>query len=136
MSGGAFEQFELTEAEWDMVKHLPELDLVDLAAELELIPPAEIDRRSLVVQCVLRMVVLAQEDGLPFSKYDRDDLDALAPEQLAVLAGLLGTRTTVRAVLARGQKTWKAWQKTRPNSQVALMTPLLLSAIVRAGASR
>ena len=109
MSGGAFEQFELTEAEWDMVKHLPELDLVDLAAELELIPPAEIDRRSLVVQCVLRMVVLAQEDGLPFSKYDRDDLDALAPEQLAVLAGLLGTRTTVRAVLARGQKTWKAW---------------------------
>ena len=67
---------------------------------------------------------------------DRDDLDALAPEQLAVLAGLLGTRTTVRAVLARGQKTWKAWQKTRPNSQVALMTPLLLSAILRAGASR
>ena len=107
MSGGAFDHFELTEAEWDMVKHLPELDLVDLAAELELIPPAEIDRRTLVVQCVMRMVVLARAEGLPFSKYDREDLDALDPEQLAVLAGLLGTRTSVRAVLASGQKTWK-----------------------------
>lgn len=124
--------FILTDHEWSLVEHLPELELVELAAELELIPPAEIDRRTLVVDCVLRIVEVGRSEGLPFSKYDRDDLEALAAEELAGIAAILGTRASVSAVLGAGQRTYKAWQKNRPNSQVALMLPLLLTAVARA----
>ncbi|MCO4744377.1 MAG: hypothetical protein KC912_06285 [Proteobacteria bacterium] len=124
--------FVLTEIEWSMVEHLPELDLVDLAAELGLIPPAEIDRRTLVVQCVLQLVEVGRSDGLPFSKYDREDLESLPREHLVALATVIGTRAEVASVLASGQRTLKALQKTRPNSQVALMLPMLLTAVARA----
>ncbi|TNE92045.1 MAG: hypothetical protein EP330_03580 [Deltaproteobacteria bacterium] len=124
--------FFLTETEWALVQHLPELELVELAAELELVPPAEIDRRTLVVDCVLRIVEVGRSEGLPFSKYDREDLESLSRDELAAIAGLVGTRSSVSAVLSAGQKTYKAWEKTRPKSQVALMLPLLLTAVARA----
>lgn len=127
--------FTLTDREWQMVQHLPEMELVALAAELELIPPAEINRRTLVVQCVLRLVEVGRRDGLPLSKYDREDLEALDAAEVQALAALLGTRPNVPALMSAGQRTYKALMKVRPNSQVAMMLPTLLTAVARASRS-
>ena len=80
----------------------------------------------------------AVEVGLPFSKYDREDLEALQPDQLAAIARLLDLRppASVDAVLRAGQRVYNWYQKNNPGSAVALLQPMLLTAIARAAAAR
>ena len=114
-----------------MVHHIPEGDLVDLAAELDMAVPEVIDRESLVAEAIDRLADLGRREGLPLSSYDQDDLEALPAAHLRAFAALLGTAPDVRSVLKAGKKVYKTYRKTRPNSQVALMLPTLLGPLAR-----
>ncbi|MEZ4321355.1 MAG: hypothetical protein R3F61_28030 [Myxococcota bacterium] len=128
----------LTDEEFALLERLPVESIVDLAAELDIVAPDEIDRRSLLDDCITALVAHAQQEGLPFSKYDEDDLAELTPEDLASigrLQGLSGT-VTVAAVLKHGQRVYKTFEKRRIDHPIPLMLPMLLSAVARAARSR
>lgn len=126
--------FTLTEAEWRLLSSVSVDDLVELAVELDVLAPEEIDRRALLERCVPLIVERAREEGLPFSKYDADDLRTLSPELLTALGRLQGLKgeVTVDSVLKAGRKVYRQYQKHRRNSTVALLLPSLLSAVARA----
>ena len=48
-----------------------------MAIDLDILVPADINRVELVKECIARILSRAEEEGLPFSKYDLDDLKAL-----------------------------------------------------------
>ncbi len=127
--------FELTHAEWKLLSSLPTNDLVQLAGELNILIPSYINRKSLLGRCVPLIVERGRKmGGLPLSKYDKDDVEALNREQLAALAALQGIRgrPTVAAVLRVGARVHKASQKaSMGNDPVAYMVPILLGPIVR-----
>jgi hypothetical protein len=74
-----------------------------------------------------------RDEGLPFSKYDRDDLEALPASDRASLARLQGLKSSasVSAMVKAGQKVYKTYVKTRPGNPVALLLPTLLPVIAR-----
>lgn len=126
--------FELNEAEWALLEHLPVQELVALAADLDVVIPGEIDRRSLASHCIPLMLTRACAEGLPLSKYDQADLEALSPEGLAALAAVQGVRGTpsVRSVLKAGQKAYRTLEKQRRGpSPFAAMVPILMGPLVR-----
>ena len=126
--------FALTEEEWRLLSGVPITDLVDLAVEVDLCAPAEIDRRALIEDCLPLILDRARAEGLPMSKYDREDLEALPTDLLQAvgrLQGLNGEVTVDRAIRA-GRKVYKRYGKLRPKSAVALLLPLLLTALARA----
>lgn len=127
---------KLTDEEWAALSGLPTRDIVDLAADLNVLAPPELDRRELLQSCVPRIVARAREEGLPFSKYDRDDLLALPPEHLAALAKLQGlpSPATVDLILKAGRRVYKHYRKNRPHNPVALTLPLLLRVVARTAA--
>jgi hypothetical protein len=124
--------FEFTAKEWEPLEGLPILEIVNLAADLDICAPAEIDRRALLAECVTAIVARARTEGLPFSKYDEHDLAGLTPSELAAVAQLQGVSPTVRAVMKRGLKVYRQYVKHRPDNPVALMLPMLLTAVARA----
>ena len=130
--------FVLTEIEFQPVQHLPIESLVDLAAELEIVVQAEIDRRDLTTLCVLALVDHGRREGLPFSKYDADDLDALDRtdrDAIAVLMGLsAGARTS--AIIKAGSRVYRTYENKRIDHPIPLMLPMLLSAVARAARMR
>lgn len=128
--------FTFTDAEFAPLAALPVESIVDLAAELDLLVPESIDRRALLRESVLKLVVHAETHGLPFSKYDADDLAALDKEALAAIAGLQGTRPTVAAVVKQGQKVYKTYANRRSDHPIPLMLPMLLTAVARAARTR
>lgn len=126
--------FVLSEDEFAPLAGLPVDGIVDLAAELDIVAPEAIDRRQLLGECVEALVVHARTHGLPFSKYDADDLaelDAVDLEAIGRLQGLTG-RVTVRAVVKRGEKVYKTFSSRRIDHPIPLMLPMLLSAVARA----
>ncbi|MBN2801106.1 MAG: hypothetical protein JXX28_18350 [Deltaproteobacteria bacterium] len=125
--------FALTPEEWEPLSHVPELDLIALAVELDVVAPARVDPRSLFEQCVLALVDKAKAEGLPFSKYDAADLAALPPDDLTALGRLQGIQgaVTADAVLKVGKRVFKLYSRQRPESQVALFLPMLLTAVAR-----
>lgn len=126
--------FTLDDTEYALVQNVPAEDLVSLAADLDMVPPAEIDRRALVEACVPRMLARARHDGgIPLSKYDTQDVEALPKELLGVLAGLQGTSTSVRAVLKAGARIYRAREKHRMTrtDPYAYFMPLLLVPLLR-----
>lgn len=131
-------EFTLTEIEFSPVQKLPIESLVDLAAELEIVVGAQIDRRDLTRLCVLALVEHGRREGLPFSKYDADDLDELTQvdrDAIAVLMGLsAGARTT--AIIKAGAKVYKRYENKRIDHPIPLMLPMLLSAVARAARTR
>ncbi len=129
--------FTLTESEWRLLSSVSVDDLVELAVELDVLAPKEIDRRALLEQCVPLIVERAREEGLPFSKYDAEDLRALPPHLLTAIGRLQGLRgeVTVERVLRAGRKVYRYYQKHRRHSAVALLLPSLLSAVARASTS-
>lgn len=129
-------QAELTETELAMFAAIPEVELVDLAIELDIAVGASIDRAELLAKAVDGLADLAQREGLPFSPYDEDDLAALPQDHLAALARCIGAPATVPGVLKRGAKVYKTYRKTRGNSQIPLMLPMLLPALGRHLAER
>ena len=121
----------LTEEEWTRLKGISNASLVDLAADLDLVVPSEIDKRWLIDQCVQAIVTRGAREGLPFSKYDREDLEALPPDLLQAIAGLQQTRATVSAILGVGARVYKTYEQTRPDNPMALMLPSLLIPVAR-----
>jgi hypothetical protein len=120
----------LTPDELALFVNIPEGDLVELAADLDLAIPAVIDRRTLLEQAVVAMAQLGRTKGLPLSPYDRDDLEALPPEHLRALCALCGTAANVDALLKSGRKSYKAY-KDSPMAPIPMMLPMLLPAIAR-----
>lgn len=128
--------FTFTDAEYAPLAALPVESIVDLAAELDLLVPESIDRRALLRDSVLKLVVHADTHGLPFSKYDADDLAQLHRDDLAAIASLQGTRATVAAIVRHGQKVYKTYANRRSDHPIPLMLPMLLTAVARAARLR
>jgi len=124
--------FDLTDEEFALIAGLPIEGVVDLAAELDILAPEQIDRRSLVNTCVLALVEHARKHGLPLSKYDADDLAALDPVDLQALATLVGVQPSVAALLKHGDKVYRGYSHRRIDHPIPLMLPMLLSAVARA----
>lgn len=125
--------FELLEPEWELVRNVPLSDLIELAADLGVILPEEVDRRQLVVISLPYLLERARDDGLPLSKYDAPDIEALPPEDLAMVAELQGLKpsASVRAVMRAGAKVTKTYARNRPNNPYPYMLPLLLGTLLR-----
>ena len=124
-------EFQLNDVEAEGLRLIPVGDLVDLAVDLDFIPGAEIDRRELIEKLLPRLLERARSEGLPFSKYDREDLEALNSEHRQALAEAMGWPTDTASILKGGAKVYKLYTKQRPGSQVALLLPLLLESLAR-----
>ena len=124
----------ISDSEWEHLRNMPEEELVDLAVDLEILVPPAIDHRSLLERCVIAIVDRALGEGLPLSKYDRDDVEALIPEHLRAIASLLKlpSGATTDTVMRAGQRVTKRYRKKYPNSPMALAVPSLLVPIARA----
>lgn len=126
--------FALRDSEWELLSSVPVDDLVGLAAELDILVPAEVNARQLIDLCVPRMVERARKDGLPFSKYDREDIEALSKEQVQALHKMLGLwgRASASSILRAGGRAYKARKRIKPgHDPYAYMIPVLLNPIVR-----
>jgi hypothetical protein len=128
--------FVLTPAELAVCENLPEDTLIELAAELNLLIPESISRSELLADAIKRIAALAQREGLPFSRYDRDDLEALPTAHMEALARLCGSRPTVNGMLKGGQKVYKTYTRLRPQSPIAMMLPMLLIPLARYAADQ
>ncbi|MBT3217838.1 MAG: hypothetical protein HN348_01995 [Proteobacteria bacterium] len=126
----------ITDQEWQMLEAIPEGMLVDLAADLDICPPERIDHRALFEQCVVAIVARGRQESLPFSKYDREDLEALPPPHITAIGRLqqIQGQVTVDDVLRVGARVYKFYQRNRPDNPLALMLPSLLTAVARQAA--
>lgn len=123
-----------TEPELQLFRQLPEGDVVDLAAELDIAVPESIELAALMGRALHALLDRARTEGLPLSDYDRDDLAALSGAELAALGQALGAAPSVDALLKRGHKVYKMYRRKRSRSQVPLMVPLLLGPLARLAA--
>jgi hypothetical protein len=123
--------FRMTDDEYRLVENLPEEDIIDLAVELDIPVGEVIDRRSVMDLCVVAFGELAQREGLPFSEYDREDLEALPAAHLAALARQLDVKGQVNAILRAGRKVYKVYRKHRERSQIPMVLPSLLGPVCR-----
>jgi len=105
-----------------------------MAADLDICIPETFDAKTLIEQCIPRIIERGMEEGLPISKYDAEELAALPQAELDALGRLQGlkTPTTVAAVIRKGQRVYKWYRRNRPDNPVALMLPMLLPAVARA----
>ncbi len=120
-----------TPAEQAVLQNIPEGDLVDLVAELDVAVPAVVVRDELLDLALGRIAQRARAEGLPFSKWDREDLEQLPAPHLQALARACGTDGSVDALMKTGAKVYKRYQKERPGSPVALLLPVLLAPLAR-----
>ena len=123
--------FELTPSEIKHLEFVPNKEFADLAADLSLIPDSDIDRKKLIEALVPRLLHLGRREGLPFSKYDAEDLDNLPTRHREALARAMGWSSSTRAILRAGRKVYKTYTKERMTSQVPIMLPLLLPILAR-----
>ncbi len=123
--------FVLSTSELQVVSYISELDLVDLAVELDYIPEAQIDRAQLLADLIPRMVALAEREGLPFSKYDLEDLTELPSSHRTALATRMGWDAAPSSMLKKGERVYRSYRKTRRNSQIAQLLPTLLPIVAR-----
>ena len=128
--------FVLTPTELAVCENLPEDSLIELAAELNLLIPESISRSALLADAIERIAALARREGLPFSRYDRDDLEALPKAHMEALARLCGSRPTINGMLKGGQKVYKTYMRQRPQSPIAMMLPMLLIPLARYAAEQ
>lgn len=120
-----------TPAERAMLNNFPESELVELAAELGVTVPAVIRRHELMAQVLHELARHVRVHGLPLSHYDREDLCALSPEELAALAGLVGVAPRVNDLLKAGKKAYRSYTRRTATSPIALMVPALLAPLAR-----
>ncbi len=122
----------VTDAEWDSLARLPVRDLVELAADLALVAPAEVEGRALVEQCLPALCEWIRSHGLPVSKYDREELQNLPASQLRALGRLCGLETaSVQRLIRDGMRTVNKLAKTQQYESIVMMLPMLLTAIAR-----
>jgi len=125
--------FQFTEPEWTAIRSLPVDDVIQLATHLDLAPPEDIDKRQVLERCIPRLVDRLQRDGIPLTKYDTEDIQALTEPQRRAMGRLLGLRGTpsARSILRSGVKVTRAYQKQVLNDTIPYMTPILLGPIIR-----
>ena len=80
----------LTPEELSMFQNLPEEELVDLAIDLDIPVPEEIDLVGMLNAVILHLAELGEREGLPYSSYDAEDLEALDEYELRAIANLNG----------------------------------------------
>ncbi|MCK6524708.1 hypothetical protein L6R49_25160 [Myxococcota bacterium] len=111
---------------------MPEGDLADLAMEVAVVLDEVINRETLLLQILPRLVELGrQERGLPLSDYDLDDLAELPPAHRAALARALGWPEDPAGMVKLGKKIHKSYERSRPRSAVTLLVPALLRPLAR-----
>lgn len=120
-----------TPAELAIFQNIPETDLVDLIADLDVAVPNVVVREELLDLALDRIAQRARAEGLPFSKWDREDLEALPVAHLRALADTCGATGSVAGMLKAGGRVYKRYQKERPGSPVALLLPVLLAPLAR-----
>jgi hypothetical protein len=127
----------LTPEEIAMFRNAPEDELVDLAIDLDVPVPEEIDIEGMLDAVVRNLASLGQREGLPFSRYDREDLAQLNEMERGAIANLNGVApskdadTQIAGLLKSGAKIYKMYRKTRPKSQIPLYLPSLLGPLAR-----
>ena len=127
----------LTPEEVAMFRNAPEEELVDLAIDLDVPVPEEIDLDGMLDRVVRNLAALAQREGLPFSRYDREDLEQLSQMERGAIARLNGVdpradvESQISALLKTGSKVYKMYRKTRPKSQIPMYLPMLLAPLAR-----
>ena len=127
----------LTPEEFSMFQNAPEDDLVDLAIDLDVPVPEEIDLASMLDAMVRNLADLGKREGLPFSRYDQEDLEQLQQTERSAIAKLNGVDPNIdgdaqiSGLLKTGAKIYKTYRKTRPKSQIPLYLPMLLSPLAR-----
>ncbi len=126
----------LTPEEKALVGRIPLSELAALAAELDIVLPEVVEPEDLVVRCIQALADIAAAEGLPFSRFDREDLERLPPEELTALALHCGAPATVEGLLKAGGRVYKRYRRKRPGSQVALLLPTLLAPLARHIAGR
>lgn len=121
-------------SEMDLLNAIPERDLVEMAIDLDIFVPERIHRLEMIEACIQAIIQRAKKEGLPFSQYDRDDLEALGAEDLQSISKLMGLSgaPSVQAILKKGRRVYKSYQKNRPDNATALLIPTLLPLIARA----
>jgi len=122
---------DLTPDERRLLSNIPEIDLAELAAELSIAVPGRIDAANLAARCIVALAQLARTEGLPFSRFDRTDLEALSAVELRALADLCGYPATIDGMLKTGGKVYKSWSRSRPRSPIALLLPSFLAPLAR-----
>ena len=127
---------EFTATERAALENLPQSDLVDIAVELDIVVPARIDVGGLFAAIVQSLIERAPTHGLPLSAYDRDELEALEPAELAAVARLCAAPATIDGLIKQGAKSSKRYRDGRPQSAVVLIVPTLLAPLARAAARR
>lgn len=120
----------LTPDELALFANVPETDLVELAAELDLAVPEVIDRKQLLEKAVVALAQVGRTRGLPLSPYDREDLEALPGDHLRALAALCGAPPTVDGLLKSGKRSYKHY-KNAVLSPIPMMVPMLLGPLAR-----
>ncbi len=128
-------QILLTDSELSNFSALPETDLVDLAIELDIPVGETIDRAELLSQAIRSLAALARREGLPLSRYDRDDIEDLDPDHRRALGRLLDAGGDTASILRAGRKVFKRYTRNAPKSQIPLFLPMLLPALARHVAS-
>ena len=127
----------LTPDELAMFQNAPEDELVDLAIDLDVPVPEEIDLGSMLDSMVRNLAALAEREGLPFSRYDREDLEQLGEMERSAISRLNGVDHTgsankqISGLLKTGSKVYKVYRKTRPKSQIPMYLPMLLAPLAR-----
>ena len=123
----------ITESEWAILQNMPEVDLVELAIELDLRVPAKIDHRALWNQSLVAIVSFVQRHGLPLTKFNVADLEELKSIERAAIAQLLGLKrdASVAAIIRAGVKVHKRVIRKHNITYLTIAVPLLLAAIAR-----
>jgi len=120
-----------------MFQNAPEDDLVDLAIDLDVPVPEEIDLAGMMDSVIRNLASLGEREGLPFSRYDREDLEQLGEMERSAIAKLNGVDPNANAasqisgLLKTGAKVYKTYRKARPKSQIPLYLPMLLIPLAR-----
>lgn len=117
-----------------ILRAIPERDLVEMAIDLDIYVPENIDRIQMIEACILAIVDRGRREGLPFSQYDQDDLEALSADELNAIGKVMNISgsISVAKVLKKGKRVYKTYQKHRPDNATALLIPTLLPLIARA----
>ncbi len=122
---------ELTDAEWQSIRTLPEVDLVDAAIDLDIPVPSQVDARDLMGRVAVAVLERAKRDGLPLSRWDRDDLEAIDATARAALAKWCNVAPTVDAMLKAGERADGTWKRRSPKAEAAMLVPALLPVLAR-----
>ena len=125
-------------ADIELLQAIPERDLVEMAIDLEIRVPEQIQRMDMITQCILAIVDRAKMEGLPLSQYDKDDLEALNMADLKAIGELLNLAgpPSIDKILKKGRKVYKMYQRYRPDNATALLIPTLLPLIARAAGNQ